>query len=78
MHLTEYAVQGLMADSYEHCNEPPGSKKGRKFLDQLNDYHPLKMDSAPWSFGFLPHSFRLLVARPESFSPINHLKPKLV
>jgi hypothetical protein len=31
-------------------NEHSGFMKGRKFLDQLSDYHRLKKDSVPWSF----------------------------
>jgi hypothetical protein len=42
--------QGPVAVPCEHCNEPSGSIKGGEFLDQLNDYYLLKMDSAPWSY----------------------------
>jgi hypothetical protein len=31
-------AQGPMAGLCEHDNEPPVSIKGRRFLDQLNDY----------------------------------------
>jgi len=31
----------------EPYNEPPGSIKGREFLDQISDYQFFK-DSAPW------------------------------
>jgi len=44
MHLAEDG--GPVVGSCEHCNEPLGSMKGRKFLDLLSDYWLLK-DSAP-------------------------------
>jgi hypothetical protein len=28
----------LSSDSYELCNEPPGSIKGGEFTDQMSDY----------------------------------------
>jgi hypothetical protein len=33
----------------EHGNEPSGSIKGGKFLDQLSNSEVPKKDSAPWS-----------------------------
>jgi hypothetical protein len=36
-------------ESCEHGNEPWGSIKGGKFLNQLSDYQLFKLDSAPWS-----------------------------
>jgi hypothetical protein len=30
--------QGTIEDSFDHGNEPPGSIKGRKLLEQLSDY----------------------------------------
>jgi hypothetical protein len=35
--------------SWEHGNEPLGSIKGGKFLDQLSDLQLLKKNSTPWS-----------------------------
>jgi hypothetical protein len=37
-----------VAGSYEHGNEPSGSAKAGKFLDELSDCQLFK-DSAPWS-----------------------------
>jgi hypothetical protein len=33
----------------EHGNEPSGSIKSEKYLDQLSDYYILKKDGTPWS-----------------------------
>jgi hypothetical protein len=43
--------QGPVAVSFEHGNEPPGSKKGGVFIEKLSDY-------ASWSlYTILIHSF---------------------
>jgi hypothetical protein len=39
---------GPMVGSYEHGSEP--SIIGRELLDQLSDYHFLKMDSTVWRY----------------------------
>jgi len=41
--------QGPVVSCCEHSNEPLGSIKCRKFLDQWSDYQLLKKDSIPWS-----------------------------
>jgi len=40
---------GPVAVSCEHGNEPSGSIKGAKFLDQLSNYQLLKKDPAQWN-----------------------------
>jgi hypothetical protein len=42
-------LKGPVAGSPEHGNEPSGSIKGGKFLDQLSDRQLLNKDSAPCS-----------------------------
>jgi len=37
-----------MAGCCEHDNEPSGSIKGGKFLDQINKYQLVKMDPVLW------------------------------
>jgi hypothetical protein len=41
--------QGPVASSYQQGNEPSGSIKGQRFIDQLVDCQLLKKDSSPWS-----------------------------
>jgi hypothetical protein len=41
-----YLSTGIPADSCELDNEPFGSTKGRKFVDQAHHYYLLKIDSA--------------------------------
>jgi hypothetical protein len=45
MHMAQDTDQWLC--SCEHSEEPSGSIKGRKFLDQMSDYHLFKKGSAP-------------------------------
>jgi len=39
-----------VAGCCEYGNEPSGSIKAEKFLDQLRDYYHVKKDSALWSY----------------------------
>jgi hypothetical protein len=41
-----------VADSCDHGAWSSGSTKGGEFLYQLNDYQPLKKESAPWSLDY--------------------------
>jgi hypothetical protein len=43
-----------VTESCEHGNEPSGSKKGGKFLDEVSDCQRLMKDSAPEA-AVLPH-----------------------
>jgi hypothetical protein len=50
--VLEETVASMFKVEHEHSNEPSSSIKGRAFLDQLNDYLLLKINSAPWQVGF--------------------------
>jgi hypothetical protein len=39
-----------VADSCKRGSEPSATTKGRKFLDQLNDYQLLTKNYSPWSY----------------------------
>jgi hypothetical protein len=41
-------VTGKSDVTCKHCNEPSGSIKGEKFVENMSDYYLLRKDFAAW------------------------------